>query len=102
MGSFRTVYGFLLLVTVASELIEINNVLPRRDTHGNILNAHDGHIVQFNGTFWLFGTSYTHCYSTDRTHPYTSSPPVARAWIPRRFRNIPISIRSSRSTITRA
>ena len=37
---------------------------PRRDQHGNVLNAHDGHIVPIDGRYWLFGTSYTHCLMT--------------------------------------
>ena len=45
----------------------IDNESPRRDTHGNIINAHDGHIIVVNRTYWLFGTSYTHCLMTDRT-----------------------------------
>ena len=47
--------------------LTIDNVRPRRDQHGNILNAHDGHIITVGDTFWLFGTSYTHCLMTDST-----------------------------------
>ena len=57
----------LLLAISAAVAVMIDNIIPRRDQHGNILNAHDGHIVLVNGTFWLFGTSYTHCLMTDHT-----------------------------------
>ena len=58
----------LLLVTpLGTSSVTIDNTAPRRDTHGNIINAHDGHILAINGTFWLFGTSYTHCLMTDAT-----------------------------------
>lgn len=42
--------------------VTIDNTIPRRDTHGNILNAHDGHVFQRNGSFYLVGTSYTNCF----------------------------------------
>jgi hypothetical protein len=57
----------LLLLAPATAAVTIDNSAPRRDQHGNILNAHDGHIITVNGTFWLFGTSYTHCLMTDAT-----------------------------------
>lgn len=42
----------------------IDNTRPRRDTSGNILNAHDGMVFQHPSSrrFYLVGTSYTHCY----------------------------------------
>lgn len=46
--------------------VHIDNTIPRRDTHGNIINAHDGHIQLFQGAYWLYGTSYTHCNMTDQ------------------------------------
>jgi hypothetical protein len=53
-------------------VVTIDNTLPRRDQHGNILNAHDGHVFQVpghahahpDGTFFLVGTSYTNCHMT--------------------------------------
>eukprot|EP00656_Telonema_subtile_P036088 TRINITY_DN40054_c0_g1_i2.p1 TRINITY_DN40054_c0_g1~~TRINITY_DN40054_c0_g1_i2.p1 ORF type:complete len:246 (-),score=40.85 TRINITY_DN40054_c0_g1_i2:146-883(-) len=66
----RWVVGLIasvFLVTGAESLsVTINNLGPRRDTNGNILNAHDGQIIgPINGTFWMFGTSYTHCNMND-------------------------------------
>ena len=38
-----------------------SNVLPRNDTKGNILNAHDGQIVRENGTYYWFAAGYQPC-----------------------------------------
>ena len=59
--------ALLSLLPTAAAAVTIDNAMPRRDQHGNILNAHDGHIITVNGTYWLFGTSYTHCLMTDGT-----------------------------------
>ena len=42
-------------------LSTISNVAPRHDTSGSIVNAHDGCLVQFNGTYYLYGTVYENC-----------------------------------------
>ena len=31
------------------------------DTEGHILNAHDGSVQFFNGTYFLYGTVYENC-----------------------------------------
>lgn len=49
---------FLLAGGCGCGAVTIDNTVPRRDQHGNILNAHDGHIVTIDGRYWLFGTSY--------------------------------------------
>ena len=36
----------------------INNVEPRRDVAGQIIDAHDGCLQFFNGRFYLYGTAY--------------------------------------------
>ncbi|MEW4923859.1 family 43 glycosylhydrolase [Algibacter sp. 2305UL17-15] len=41
-----------------SQSISVNNVKPRIDTDGNIVDAHDGRLIQFNDTFYWYGTSY--------------------------------------------
>ncbi|QLG44649.1 family 43 glycosylhydrolase [Costertonia aggregata] len=41
-----------------SQEITINNVLPRLDTNGNIIDAHDGRLIQFGDVFYWYGTSY--------------------------------------------
>jgi hypothetical protein len=44
--------------------VTISNVEPRRDSEGNILNAHDGALYSFSpGHYLLIGTSYAECES---------------------------------------
>jgi len=38
--------------------LTINNIWLRRDTAGEIIDAHDGCLQFFNGRFYLYGTSY--------------------------------------------
>ncbi len=40
------------------ETVIIDNVKPRRDVAGEIIDAHDGCLQRFNGRFYLYGTSY--------------------------------------------
>lgn len=39
----------------------IYNNIPREDTDGNIVNAHDGGIYLFNDTYFMYGTVYENC-----------------------------------------
>lgn len=53
------IVGFLCSVTVMfSQQITINNVSPRLDTNGHIVDAHDGRLIQFGDTYYWYGTSY--------------------------------------------
>ncbi len=58
--------GVLFLPFVAS--VVIHNDVPRVDDKGNILNAHDGTVVQFKtgnaSGFWMYGTVYENCVQT--------------------------------------
>ena len=38
--------------------VTVNNVEPRRDVAGEIIDAHDGCIQFFNGRYYLYGTAY--------------------------------------------
>lgn len=38
--------------------LSISNDKPRRDIHGEIIDAHDGSIEFWDGLFWLYGTNY--------------------------------------------
>lgn len=38
--------------------IEVQNTLPRRDTDGAIVDAHDGCLQFFEGRYYLYGTTY--------------------------------------------
>ncbi len=56
-----------LLLTVGSgwsaaappyRTVTVQNSEPRRDTHGEIIDAHDGCLQYFNGRYYLYGTAY--------------------------------------------
>ena len=47
--------------------VTISNVLPRLDTDGNYINAHDGGLYEFDGVFHLYGTAYAHCHQPATT-----------------------------------
>lgn len=73
-----------------SSVATIHNDVPRVDTEGNIVNAHDGSLMRHNGTFYLFGTVYEQCvqrglqctapcgYNPNRFAVYTS--PDLMSW----------------------
>jgi len=46
------------LETPKPQSIVIDNVSPRRDVAGNIIDAHGGCLQNFNGRFYLYGTAY--------------------------------------------
>lgn len=41
--------------------VTITNVIPRRDTDGNIMDAHDGSIFLYDDLYYYFGASYGLC-----------------------------------------
>ena len=45
--------------------VTVSNILPRFDTDGNYINAHDGGLYEFDGVFHLYGTVYEHCHQPD-------------------------------------
>tara|TARA_R110002049_G_scaffold33017_2_gene109004 strand:- start:231 stop:1709 length:1479 start_codon:yes stop_codon:yes gene_type:complete len=54
---FCVIIMFLVNIAI-SQNITVNNIEPRLDTHGHIVDAHDGRLIQFNDTFYWYGTSY--------------------------------------------
>ncbi|MDP4238314.1 MAG: family 43 glycosylhydrolase [Bacteroidota bacterium] len=79
-GILLTVIGLLCCgLAFPDSIITINNLSPRYDTSGNIIDAHDGRLIKFGDTYYLYGTAYGntdgygttnhfHCYkSTDLT-----------------------------------
>lgn len=51
----------LLAILAVSSSVTIHNDIPRVDTTGTILNAHDGSVVLFGGLYHLYGTVYEFC-----------------------------------------
>lgn len=45
-------------VTVSARTVTIFNNRARRDTTGEYVDAHDGKIVEHNGTYFLYGEAY--------------------------------------------
>jgi len=45
----------------SSKPATVSNVLPRRTTDGQVINAHAGGIYRFNGTYYLIGEHYKSC-----------------------------------------
>ncbi len=59
----------------------ISNAEPRRDTQGNILDAHDGCLEYFEGRFYLYGTRYGNTDGFGNTNRYVCySSPDLTAW----------------------
>lgn len=61
MTPFRRLLALALLAQTSSLLVTIRNDVPRVDSTGQILNAHDGSVLFFNGTYFLYGTVYENC-----------------------------------------
>jgi hypothetical protein len=79
---------FLAVFTVACDgkreserinAVTVNNVEPRRDVTGEIVDAHDGCLQFFNGRYYLYGTAYgkTDGYTNNSFRVY-SSPDLAQ------------------------
>ncbi|CAF1299277.1 unnamed protein product [Rotaria magnacalcarata] len=56
----------IILVTaivngITCRQITISNVIPRRDTDGNIMDAHDGNVFLHEGLYYYYGASYGLC-----------------------------------------
>ena len=45
-------------IAYSQKSIIVNNLKPRLDTDGNIIDAHDGRVARFGGKFYMYGTSY--------------------------------------------
>jgi len=54
---------FLLVIfnVIENREVTLSNVVPRVDTNGNIIDAHDGNIVYYDGLYYFFGPSYGLC-----------------------------------------
>lgn len=55
---------FLLssLLVVSSKEVIILNIIPRLDVDGAYVDAHDGCLMKFDNTYFLYGTVYGHCH----------------------------------------
>ena len=61
MAALRRVLALLAATCASSLTVTIRNDVPRVDTAGAIVNAHDGSMMFFNNTYFLYGTVYENC-----------------------------------------
>lgn len=66
------IFIFTTLFVFAQQKVIINNNLPRHDTNGKIVDAHDGRVVQFGDTFYWYGTQYGNTNGFVETNKYVS------------------------------
>ena len=45
----------------AQRQVTVRNDVPRVDQFGHIVNAHDGSVVKFDGSYFMYGTVYENC-----------------------------------------
>ena len=67
--------------TKVVEPVMVDNLEPRRDIQGGIIDAHDGCLQFFNGRFYLYGTAYglSHNYElTNHSYRVYSSPDLGQ------------------------
>lgn len=76
-GILLILIGWLICISAFPDnRITIDNVAPRYDNNGNIIDAHDGRIMKFGDTYYLYGTAYgnTDGYgTTNHFHCYKST-----------------------------
>ncbi len=48
----------LIAYSLPAQESTVRNDVPRRDVNGDIIDAHDGRVVAFGGTFYWYGTAY--------------------------------------------
>ncbi len=59
-----------LSYAIYAQTLVVNNVLPRKDVEGNIIDAHDGKVIQFGNTYYWYGTAYANTSGFVRTNYY--------------------------------
>jgi len=61
----------------------INNIEPRRDIHGEIIDAHDGCLEYFEGRYYLYGVRFGNGDGFGNTNRFVCySSPDMQAWTP--------------------
>jgi hypothetical protein len=58
MRLLNTLIAVCLPIFLFAQDLRVSNSEPRRDVKGQILDAHDGQLIFFDGKFYLYGTSY--------------------------------------------
>ena len=73
MRILRLPIGIALLGAASARLITFSNIAPRRDTGGNIINAHDGTTRRYapGGRFYYAAMGYPACNETGKINGCT-------------------------------
>lgn len=70
----QLLFAFVFLIASASmcaqKNITINNIRPRLDENGEIIDLHDGRVIKFGNRFYWYGTSYGKTNGFVRTNHY--------------------------------
>jgi hypothetical protein len=62
--------SFIASTVEAQQMIMTDNSKPRFDSKGNIVDAHDGRIIQFGKKFYWYGTAYGNTNGFTTTNEY--------------------------------
>ncbi len=73
--AFTLLICLVLPFTSFAQTMNIDNTKPRLDKKGQIVDAHDGRVIQFGDTFYWYGTSYggTNGFTTENHYRCYSS-----------------------------
>jgi len=85
---FAAVFSAAVLITACDRkppdaglhTVTIDNVEPRRDVTGQIVDAHDGCLQFFNGRYYLYGTAYGNSDGFTNNHFRVYSSPDLGKW----------------------
>ena len=69
---FIPVFLTLLVNYTQSQTTTISNIIPRLDTDQNIIDAHDGRVIQFGDMYYWYGTKYEHTNGFTEANEYVS------------------------------
>jgi hypothetical protein len=58
MKNYLIFIALLHVFVSTAQTIKVSNVTPRKDQKGEIIDAHDGNLMFFNGKFYWYGTAY--------------------------------------------
>ncbi|CAF1492715.1 unnamed protein product [Rotaria magnacalcarata] len=56
-----TILSTVVFNVIKCREVTISNIIPRRDTNGTIMDAHDGSIFLYDGLYYYYGASYGLC-----------------------------------------
>lgn len=73
MRSFFAASAIFLVSSAFGAVVTLRNDVPRRAVDGSYVDAHDGLILEHNGTYFLYGESYGN-QTTSTPYPWPNHP----------------------------